>query len=244
VNHHTGAASVFNIEQLCFDREKNGFHFHLQLLKLSISKGDFVAVVGDSGCGKSTLLDILGLILPPSSVERFEMTPDEDGPTLDLRLMPARRLARIRRQHLGYVLQGGGLLPFLNVAENIKLAQLLRGGNSEDLPLSAFGISAQAAKKPQHLSGGQRQRVAIARALAGNPEVVLADEPTAAVDKPTARHLCEVLSTHAKKNRTTVIMVTHDHALLDGIANRRLTFSLTTSSDGSRVNTHVHEVAI
>ena len=238
------AASVLNIEKLNVEREKNGFHFYLQLLKLSINKGDFVEVLGDSGCGKSTLLDILGLILPPSSVERFEMTPDEDGPILDLRSMPERKLARIRRQHLGYVLQGGGLLPYLNVADNIKIAKLLRGRNTEDLPLSSFGITGQAAKMPQHLSGGQRQRVAIARALTGNPEVILADEPTAAVDKPTARHLCEVLSTYAKKNRTTVIMVTHDHDLLDGIANRRLTFSLTTSSDGARVKTNVHEVSI
>jgi putative ABC transport system ATP-binding protein len=201
-----------------------------------------VAVVGESGCGKSTLLDLLGLVLPAGSANRFEFDPGSNNMAINVLTASERKLAKLRRQHLGYVLQGGGLLPFLKVEHNVLLATLLRRApSSQNLPLSAFGIAEQSSKKPQHLSGGQRQRVAIARALAGYPEVILADEPTASVDHPTARRLCELLAEHVKERKTTVVMVTHDRNLLEGIANRWLTFDVAASEDGLVVRSQLRE---
>ena len=140
------------------------------------------------------------------------------------------------------MLQSGGLLPFLSVGDNILLAGLLRGATTdESLSLAELGLDEHSDKKPHYLSGGQRQRVALARALAGQPEIVLADEPTAAVDRPTARRLCELLADYARKRRATVVMVTHDHHLLEGLCNRSLTFELSASSDGASVKSTLRE---
>lgn len=233
---------MFRIERLCFKREKNGFCFEIEVPKLEIFRGDFVSVVGESGCGKSTLLDVLGLILPPSSADRFELTPRPSLPTVRIPSTSESKLSHIRRHYLGYVLQSGGLLPFLSVGDNILLAGLLRGATADDsLSLAELGLDEHSDKKPHYLSGGQRQRVALARALAGQPEIVLADEPTAAVDRPTARRLCELLADYARKRRATVVMVTHDHHLLDGLCNRSLTFELSASSNGASVKSTLRE---
>lgn len=236
-------APVFVIEDLRFQREKNGFEFQFDVPSLTVLRGQFVAVVGESGCGKSTLLDLLGFVLPPNSVKRFEFDPHANGTRIDISKISERKLAKLRRQYLGYILQGGGLLPFLRVKHNILLGGLLRRkGNSADIPLSAFGISDQSSKKPQYLSGGQRQRVAIARALAGGPTVILADEPTASVDQPSARRLCDLLSKHTRERGTTILMVTHDRDLLEGIATRWLTFDVTASDDGSVARSKLREL--
>ena len=243
MHHNTDSPRpVFHIEHLCYKREKNGFCFELEIPQLEIARGDFVSVVGESGCGKSTLLDVLGLILPPSYAQRFELAPRSNLPTFRVPDTSESKLSHIRRHYLGYVLQSGGLLPFLSVGDNILLAALLRGRTvTESLSLAELGLDEHSKKKPHYLSGGQRQRVALARALAGQPEIVLADEPTAAVDRPTARRLCEILAEYARKQRATVLMVTHDHHLLDGLCNRTLTFELEASRDGSSVKSTLRE---
>ncbi|BEQ17063.1 ABC transporter ATP-binding protein [Desulfoferula mesophila] len=217
---------VYCLRQVVKQRAKGGSAFELCVPRLDIGRGEFVAIVGASGCGKSTLLDLLGLVLSPSRCEEFSLRAG--GQTHDLMRQNEASLARLRRVHLGYVLQTGGLLPFLSVGDNARLPCRLNGqaggrDRVEEL-LAILEIEKQARKKPQFLSGGQRQRAAIARALAHRPPVVLADEPTAAVDKFTATKIRDQFKRLTREMGTTLIMVTHDHELVRGSADRTYTF--------------------
>ena len=230
---------VYDLLNVSKVREKANARFVLKIPQFSLNPGDFVAFVGESGCGKTTLLDLLGLISPPSTADLFDLD-FENGLRDSVIGSGEKRLAILRRRYLGYVLQSGGLLPFLTVGENIQLSCRVNG-----LPASVglrglaaqLGIEAQWDKKPAFLSGGQRQRVAIARALAHSPNVVLADEPTGAVDKLTAREIRNLLSKAAKDRGATVIVVTHDEALLADITNRVFTFSVERQSPNEVVST-------
>lgn len=218
-------------------REKNGAIFCLHVPFLSVQAGDIVAVVGQSGCGKSTLLDILALILRPD--EGSMELRRADSSSVELTRASATTLARVRRRDLGYVLQSGGLLPFLNVRENIllpaKLLALPEGKTEKRLfeLLEELDIVQQINKKPQHLSGGQRQRVAIARALIHNPSLVLADEPTAAVDSDTAERICDIFQRVVRNSNASAIIVSHDKELMQRYADATASFSLTTKADGA-----------
>ena len=230
--------SVYRLTDVVKVREKGGARFELRVPSLDVRRGEFVAVVGPSGCGKSTLLDLLGLVLKPTRAGSFAIRAGDAW--LDVAAMNERRLAEVRRAHIGYVLQTGGLLPFLTVRKNILLPCRLsgRGGGPEAEALAErLGIADQLGKKPQHLSGGQRQRVAIARALAHKPPLVLADEPTAAVDRPTALEIHRTFKELTAELGVTLIMVTHDVSLAKGAADRFFAFRIERKSPEHTVST-------
>lgn len=223
---------VYTLHQVVKTRSKGGASFTLRVPELVLRQGEFCSVVGPSGCGKSTLLDMLALVLAPTSAKCFQLSlPDPHGPmAYDLPRLGEGEAARIRRSNIGYVLQNGGLLSFLTVRENILLtAQLsqrrLAAGELEEL-VRVLGLADQLEKKPQYLSGGQRQRVAVARALIHRPGIILADEPTAAVDYPTALDIRDELLGLARRMGAAVIMVTHDRTLVDGVSDVQVNFTV------------------
>lgn len=217
------------IKELSVLRRKGGMSFELRVHALNVFAGRSLAVLGASGCGKSTLLDVLALVLAPSGAERFTLHPDGDR-SIDLLNADAATLARLRGAHIGYVLQSGGLLSFLSVRNNILLPGELLGLDCRLLQerlaflCDRLNIVDQLDKKPQHLSGGQRQRVAIARALIHAPLVVLADEPTAAVDQRTAADICTVFGGIVRETGAALIMVSHDAALVRGFTDQVASF--------------------
>jgi putative ABC transport system ATP-binding protein len=219
---------IYHIENASKRLEKAGASFTLHIPRLAINRGEFVAFVGESGCGKTTLLDLLGLVSQPTTAIRFDVYFN-NGNRESISAATESRLADIRRRHVGYVLQNGGLLPFLSVGENILLVRRANNlGRPEEGERIAdqLGIMGQWRKKPSYLSGGQRQRVAIARALAHAPALVLADEPTGAVDQMTAREIRTLLSEAARARQATVLIVTHDESLVAGMTDRVFTFRI------------------
>lgn len=200
--------------------------FELQIPQLAVEPGQVVALVGESGCGKSTLLDLLALVLEPTAVESFLFYPPQADAAEDLAVLWAQGreddLARLRRAHMGYVLQTGGLLPFLTVRQNILLPGQIAGEAVAGLGAlaSRLGIAECLDRPPSALSVGQRQRVAIARAIAHRPALVLADEPTAAVDRARARQVMSDLARLARETGTAVVVVTHDWPLIEPLADR------------------------
>lgn len=223
---------VYTLRDVVKTRSKGGVSFTLRVPELDIRRGEFCSVVGPSGCGKSTLLDLLALVLEPTSVARFRLCVPRYGgmEECDIHGLAENKAARIRRNNIGYVLQSGGLLSFLTVRENILLtAQISRTRVSSqelDQLVEVLGLGDQLEKKPQYLSGGQRQRVAVARALIHRPKIILADEPTAAVDYPTALDIRDELQGLAMQMDAAVIMVTHDRSLVEGVADVQVNFTV------------------
>lgn len=188
-------------------------------VSLRLAPGDYVAIVGESGVGKSTLLNLIaGLDRPDSGRVVLDgadyTTLDEDG------------LTRLRRDRLGFVFQAFHVLPHLTVLQNVALPLWLQGVDSADAEaparrlLEAVGLGARAGSWPRELSGGEMQRVAIARALVHGPRLVLADEPTAAVDKARARAIIDDMEALARDEDVAVVVVTHDVELLAGRVDR------------------------
>ncbi len=195
-------------------RGQDAQRYSLRVDCLELAVGARVALVGPSGCGKSTLLDMLALVLAPDSTERFIL---DDVDVADLwrqrRLDP---LSSLRSQALGYVLQAGGLLGFLDVRDNIRLPRQLLGlveDDSVERLARALDVHDQLDKKPAALSLGQRQRVSCARALAHGPRLLLADEPTAALDPVNAARVMDLLLHEVQTREVTCIVATHDEAL-------------------------------
>ena len=192
-------------------RQEHGFR--LTVPRLEIRPGERIALLGKSGSGKSTLLDMLALILQPDQVGVFTLTPP-DGPTTDLAQAwkNADTLGRLRLEYMGYVLQTGGLLPFLSVRDNILLSCRVRGGADDLQRLESLAerlsISRLLKKLPGNISLGERQRVSIARALIHRPALVIADEPTAALDPITGAEVFDLLLDLA--DSTALIIATHD----------------------------------
>jgi len=198
----------------------NGMSVHaLRGIDLAVSRGEFVALVGPSGSGKSTLMAILGCLDSPTE-GRYRL----DGEPVEGLTGPA--LARIRNEKVGFVFQSYNLLPKANVLRNVELPLLYAGLPRRERRARAFemlekvGIPEKATVLPAQLSGGQRQRVAIARALANHPALLLADEPTGALDSKTG---AEVLELFCELNRqgNTVLLVTHDPKIA-ALASRRV----------------------
>jgi len=180
---------------------------------LDIHQGQLTLLMGPSGSGKTTLLSILGCILR-ASAGRLELLGEE------VSTLPEKDLPRIRREAIGFVFQGFNLFPALSALENVALAldvRGLRGAKARQMTeelLAEVGLQDRMHAFPPDLSGGQKQRVAIARALAGNPPILLADEPTAALDSTSGRSVIELLQRLGHQHGRAVVMVTHDPRVL------------------------------
>ena len=180
-------------------------------VSMAIDRGEFVAIVGQSGSGKSTAMNIIGCLDVPTSGAYYL-----DG--VDVSTMDDDQQAEIRNKMLGFVFQQYNLIPKLNVLENVELPLLYAGVAAEERrqralhALERVGLSDKTRNLPSQLSGGQQQRASIARALAGDPSVILADEPTGALDSRTGR---EVLTFLQKLNAegNTVVLITHDNSI-------------------------------
>ena len=175
-------------------------------ITLEVEPGSSVAVTGPSGCGKSTLLGLIGGLEAPSTGRVWIGSRE-------ISRLPERRRARLRRKEIGFVFQSDNLQPFLTAVENVGLQLSLDGGGRyERCPelLAELGLSAQADKLPDQLSGGERQRVAVARALINRPRVILADEPTGALDAGNSATVLDLLLAAQREIGATLVVVTHD----------------------------------
>ena len=230
---------LYRIENL--DKRRSREHgYRLHIRHLHIPKGARLAVTGPSGCGKSTMLDLLGLALEPDSADTFAFAPE--GKSVDaLQLWQKQRLddmAALRLQHMGYVLQTGGLLPFLNVLDNMLLTSRLAQRNEAEARESAcaladqLGIANLLSAMPATLSVGERQRVAIVRALTPKPELILADEPTAALDPVHAAKVMDAFLRAVDEQGGTLVMVTHDLDWARGGGLTELPFVMEETEEG------------
>ncbi len=219
-------------------KRQSGTTFELLVSEFFVCSGQMTCVVGESGCGKSTLLDFLALVLRPKELVSFNIKRGDEA--IDIASMWSNgkdgKLAWVRRHFIGYVLQTGGLLPFLTVRENLMLPARLKGMKGQASKLesmaSKMGIGSFLQAKPSTLSGGQRQRVAILRAMMHDPLIILADEPTAAVDRKRALKIIEDFRSLAARQGTAIVMVTHDQELVKDVADRWYSFKLDYPDDG------------
>ncbi len=179
----------------------------LRGMNFTVAKGEFCVLLGPSGSGKSTLLNIIGGI----------DSPDDGYISIDgdkLRDMDEKRLTMYRRKHLGYVFQLYNLIPNLNVKENIEVGAYLSDNPLDiDELLETLGLFDHRYKLPNQLSGGQQQRVSIGRAIVKNPDILLCDEPTGALDYKTSKEILKLIEDVNRKYGNTVIMVTHNEAI-------------------------------
>lgn len=179
----------------------------LKGIDLEIEKGEMCVLLGPSGSGKSTLLNIIGAI---ESADEGTITVNGEK----TRLMSEKQLTQYRRKHLGYVFQMYNLIPNLTVRENIELGAYLSDNPLDiDELMATLGIIDQADKLPSQLSGGQQQRTSIGRAIVKNPDILLCDEPTGALDYNTSKEILKLLEDVNQKYGNTVIMVTHNDAI-------------------------------
>lgn len=180
-------------------------------VSLSIGRGEFVAIIGASGSGKSTLMNILGCLDIPTygdySLNGQDVTDRTD-----------RQLAHIRNKEIGFIFQGYNLIPALTAYENVELPLIYQGVSilkRRDIVMEALekvGMADRWKHKPAEMSGGQQQRVAIARAIATHPPIIMADEPTGALDSKTGKHVLEILH-ELNDEGATIILITHDNSI-------------------------------
>lgn len=182
----------------------------LENVNLEVNKGEFLSIMGPSGCGKSTLLNIIGLLDKPTKGTVTILDRDCSN-------FSDRQLSHFRNANLGFVFQSFHLIPTLDVAANVEIPLLYRKGVSGrerrqrvEQVLERLGMSHRIHHLPTQLSGGQSQRVAIARAIVGNPQIVLADEPTGNLDSKMGAEVMALLQRLNKEDGTTIIMVTHN----------------------------------
>ncbi len=193
----------------------------LRGVSLEIAEGEFVAIMGASGSGKSTLMNILGCLDLPTSGEYRLAGESVEG-------MASDQLASIRNRRIGFVFQQFNLLPRTSALENVELPMVYAGIKSEarrekaKAALARVGLAERMDHTPAELSGGQQQRVAIARALVNNPQLILADEPTGALDSQTSEDIMKLL-TELNEQGMTVVLVTHEHDVA-AWARRRIVF--------------------
>src|SRR3989344_6680244 len=186
----------------------------LKGISLEIAPGSFVSILGPSGSGKSTLLNMVGILDVPTRGKVFLLGEDTSQLSED-------DLAKIRGQKIGFIFQQFNLLPNLNALENVTIPMLFQGipqkerKERAEFLLDSVGLRERILHRPAELSGGEQQRIAIARSLANNPEVVIADEPTGNLDSTTGEKIMEILINLHKKERKTIIVVTHDPHIAD-----------------------------
>ncbi len=180
-------------------------------ISLTIDAGEFVAIVGQSGSGKSTCMNIIGCLDVPTSGSYFLNGQDVSH-------MKDDQLAEVRNKMLGFIFQQYNLIPKLNVQENVELSLLYAGVGAKKRSemareaLERVGLAGKMKNLPSQLSGGQQQRVSIARALAGHPSVILADEPTGALDSKTSREVLDFLK-KLNEEGNTIVLITHDNSI-------------------------------
>ena len=180
-------------------------------ISLTIDAGEFVAIVGQSGSGKSTCMNIIGCLDVPTSGSYFLNGQDVSH-------MKDDQLAEVRNKMLGFIFQQYNLIPKLNVQENVELSLLYAGVGAKKRSemareaLERVGLAGKMTNLPSQLSGGQQQRVSIARALAGHPSVILADEPTGALDSKTSREVLDFLK-KLNEEGNTIVLITHDNSI-------------------------------
>lgn len=183
-------------------------------VSLEVNFGELLMLMGPSGSGKTTLISLMGCILQPTSGSLVVCGED-------IAKLRERELPRVRLEHIGFVFQGFNLFPALKAVENVELALRLKGirgskaRNRAMELLDNVGLTPKARSDPADLSGGQKQRVAIARALAGEPDIILADEPTAALDSQSGKAVMEMLTGLARQQGRAVVIVTHDNRTLE-----------------------------
>ncbi len=187
----------------------------LSNISLNIKKGEFLSVMGPSGCGKSTLLNLIGLLDEPT---KGKLKLDN----VDVSTLNDNEQARIRNQKIGFVFQSFHLIPDISVLDNVELPLLYRKGVSGKerrkkaiAALEKVGLSARMKHYPTQLSGGQSQRVAIARSIVGEPQIILADEPTGNLDSTMGSEIMGILKNFNETEQTTIVMVTHDERLAE-----------------------------
>ena len=190
-------------------------------INLSLEKGEFVAVWGPSGSGKSTLCNLIGLL----------DLPDEGDILIkqhNVKALPDDRRSQIRGDCIGFVFQGFNLLPVLSALENVMFPLEIKGMKTGPIRAKALSLlkdmalSDFSSHRPHKLSGGQQQRVAIARALITEPDLVIADEPTANLDSKTAKNIIQIMRSMNRKTGTTFLFSTHDQRLLDQVDRKIL----------------------
>ena len=180
-------------------------------VSLEIERGEFVAVVGQSGSGKSTMMNVLGCLDIPTHGEYYL-----DG--TDVRELSDKELSHIRNKQIGFIFQQYNLIQNLNVLENVELPLIYQGINADDRremaleALERVGLSSRIKHRPSEMSGGQQQRVAIARAISTHPPIIMADEPTGALDSHPGKEVLGFLQ-QLNKEGSTVILITHDNGI-------------------------------
>ncbi|MBO9596977.1 MAG: ABC transporter ATP-binding protein [Cohnella sp.] len=186
----------------------------LEQVSISVKPGEFVAVVGPSGSGKSTFLSIAGALLKPSEGE-----VDLNGHLLSK--LSDKELSNVRLKEIGFIMQSSNLVPYLNVLDQLLLVKKMSGKvSAEDQTfavklLEELGLGSKLKSFPEKLSGGEKQRTAIARALINDPNVILADEPTASLDTKRAHEVVGLIAHEVKSRQKAAIMVTHDERMLE-----------------------------
>ena len=180
-------------------------------VSLTIDRGEFVAIVGQSGSGKSTMMNVLGCLDVPTRGDYLL-----DG--TDVRELTDKELSHIRNKQIGFIFQQYNLIQDLTVLENVELPLIYQGIRVDDRydlateALARVGLAGRMKHRPTEMSGGQQQRVAIARAIAAKPPIIMADEPTGALDSKTGRHVLEILHT-LNQEGSTIILITHDNGI-------------------------------
>ncbi|HDR3888982.1 ABC transporter ATP-binding protein [Bacillus mycoides] len=193
----------------------------LHPISLDVKAGEFIGIVGPSGSGKSTLLSIAGALLSPSKGDIYIREKN-------ITKLSEKEMTDIRLKKIGFIFQFANLVPYLNVKEQLLYIAKLKKYNKQesekraDHLLAAFGLGERKTHYPNQLSGGEKQRVAIARAFMNNPDLILADEPTASLDSKRAREVVEMMKREVKESQKAAIMITHDERMLD-VCDRILT---------------------
>jgi putative ABC transport system ATP-binding protein len=207
-------SSVIEIKGLYKDYNTDGLAVHaLNGIDLSIKKGEFTAIAGPSGSGKTTLLNVIGGIDRPGR-------GDVEVAGKNLNRLNSRELSDLRLNSIGFIFQAYNLIPVLTAVENVEYVLLLQGvAKSERLErsesiLRAVGLDNEMKRRPAEMSGGQQQRVAVARAMVSNPEIILADEPTANLDQATGSALLDLMHRLNKERGTTFLFSTHDSMVM------------------------------
>ena len=207
-------SSVIEIKSLSKDYNSDGLAVHaLNGIDLSIKKGEFTAIAGPSGSGKTTLLNIIGGIDRPGRGEVLVAGKNLNG-------MKPGELSDLRLNSIGFIFQAYNLIPVLTAVENVEYVLLLQGADKKERReraesiLREVGLERELKRKPAEMSGGQQQRVAVARAMVSNPEIILADEPTANLDQSTGSALLDLMRSLNKERGITFLFSTHDSMVM------------------------------